>query len=134
MVSSFYSKAEWINHITSELEELEEGPKAEIHTDLLKTTLKKVSNWKTPDHDGIHGFWFKKFTSIHDRQALQMNKCLQTPHVPEWISKGSTTFSFISQKTICMAFFMTTVPGTFSLLESKFPHHWLVFSTRQTYI
>ena len=34
--------AEWINHITSELEELEEGPKAEIHTDLLKTTLKKV--------------------------------------------------------------------------------------------
>ena len=35
-----------------ELEQLEEGPKAEIHTDLLKTTLKKVSNWKTPGHDG----------------------------------------------------------------------------------
>ena len=35
-------KAEWINHITRELEELEEGPKAEIHTDLLETTLKKV--------------------------------------------------------------------------------------------
>ena len=41
-------KAEWINHITRELEQLEEGPKAEIHTDLLRTTLKKVSNWKTP--------------------------------------------------------------------------------------
>ena len=40
-------KAEWINHITRELEQLGEGPKAEIHTDLLKTTLKKVSNWKT---------------------------------------------------------------------------------------
>ena len=63
-----YEKAEWINHITRELEQLEEGLKAEIHTDLLKTTLKKVSNWKTPGHDGIHGFWFKKFTSIHDRQ------------------------------------------------------------------
>ena len=36
-------KAEWINHITRELEELEEGPKAEIYTDLLKKTLKKVS-------------------------------------------------------------------------------------------
>ena len=35
-------KAEWINHITKELEQLEEGLKAEIHTDLLKTTLKKV--------------------------------------------------------------------------------------------
>ena len=49
-------KAEWISHITKELEQLKEGPKAEIHTDLLKTTLKKVSNWKTPGHDGIHGF------------------------------------------------------------------------------
>ena len=67
-------KAEWINHITRELEELEEGPKAEIHTDLLKMTLKKVLNWKTPGHDGIHGFWFKGFTSINDRLALEMNK------------------------------------------------------------
>ena len=84
-------KAEWINHITRELEQLEEGPKAEIHTDLLKTTLKKASNWKTPGHDGIYGFWFKKFTSIHDRLALEMNKCLQTAHVPEWMTKGRTT-------------------------------------------
>ena len=36
----------------------------------------KISNWKTPGHDGIHGFWFKKFTSIHNRLALEMNKCL----------------------------------------------------------
>ena len=68
----------------------EEGPKSEIHTELLKTTLKKVSNWKTPGHDGIHGFCFKKFTSIHDRLALEMNKCLQTAHVTEWMTKGRT--------------------------------------------
>ena len=77
-------KAEWINQITRELEQLEEGPKAE-------TTLTKVSNWKTPGHDGIHGFWFKKFTSIHDRLALEMNKCLQRAHVPEWMTKERTT-------------------------------------------
>ena len=35
-------KAEWINHMTRELEELEEGLKAEIHIDLLKTTLKNI--------------------------------------------------------------------------------------------
>ena len=84
-------KAEWINHITRELEQHEEGPKAEIHTDLLRTTLKKVSNWKTPGHDGIHGFWFKKFTSIHDRLVLEMNKCLQTAQVPDWMTKGRAT-------------------------------------------
>ena len=49
-------KAEWINNMTRELEGHERGPKAEIHTDLLKTTLKKISYWKTLGHDGIHGF------------------------------------------------------------------------------
>ena len=66
-------KAELINTTTRELEELKEGPIAEIHIEILKKTLKKISNWKTPGHDGIHGFWFKKFTSIHDRLALEMN-------------------------------------------------------------
>ena len=66
-------KAEWRNNMTKELEGLKEGPKAEIHIELLKTTQQKVSNWKTPDHDGIHGFWFKKFTCIHDRLGLEMN-------------------------------------------------------------
>ena len=69
--------------MTRELEGIEEGPKVEINIDLLKTTLKKISNRKTPGHDGIHGFWFKKFTSIHDRLVLDMNRCLQGAHVPE---------------------------------------------------
>ena len=71
--------------MTRELEELEEDSKAEIHIELLKKTLKKISNWKTPGHDGIHGFWFKKFTFIHDRRALEMNRCLQDAQVPDWI-------------------------------------------------
>ena len=39
-------KAEWINNMTTELEGLKEGPKGEIHIELLKKTLKKISNWK----------------------------------------------------------------------------------------
>ena len=66
-------------------------PKTEIHIDLLKTTLKRISNWKAPGHDGIHGFWFKKFTSIHCRLALEMNRCLQGAQVPEWMTKEKTT-------------------------------------------
>ena len=34
-------KAEWINNMTRELEVLKEGPKVEIHIDVLKTTFKK---------------------------------------------------------------------------------------------
>ena len=84
-------KAKWINDMTRELEEHEEGPKAEILMELLKKTLKKISNWRTPGHDGRHGFWFKKFTSVHDRLALEMNRCLQGAQVPDWMTKGKTT-------------------------------------------
>ena len=70
--------------MTKELEELEEGPKAEIQIDVLKTTL-IISNWKMPGHDGIHGFWF---TSIHDRLALERNRYLQGAQVPEWMTQG----------------------------------------------
>ena len=54
-------------------------------------TQNDTKKWKTPGHDGIHGFWFKKFTSIYDRLALEMNKCLQKAHLPEWVTKGRTT-------------------------------------------
>ena len=49
--------------------EIEEGPVASVHIITLKSVLKKVTNWKTPGHDGIHGFWFKKFTSIHKKNG-----------------------------------------------------------------
>ena len=63
----------------------------EIHIDLFKTTLKRISNWKAPGLDGIHGFWFRKFTSIHGRLVLEMNRCLQGAQVPKWMTKGKTT-------------------------------------------
>ena len=44
-----------------------------------------------PGHDGIHGFWFKKFTSIHNRLVLEMNRCPQGAQVPEWMNKGKIT-------------------------------------------
>ena len=75
--------------MTRELEGLEEGPKGEIHIELLKKTLEKISNWKTPRHDGINGFWFKKFTPIHDRLALKMNRCLQDTLIQKDPSKGT---------------------------------------------
>ena len=43
-----------------------------------------------PGHNGIHGFWFKKFTAIHEKLALELNRCLQGATVPEYITKGKT--------------------------------------------
>ena len=52
-------KAEWINNMETELQMFEEGPQVNIRPDVLRATLKKLSNWKTHGLDGIHRFWFK---------------------------------------------------------------------------
>ena len=69
----------------------EENSQVNIHPSVLMATLKKISNWKTPDLDDIHKFWFKKFTSIHDRLTTKMNKCIQKTEIPEWMTKRKTT-------------------------------------------
>ena len=40
----------------TQLRMLKEGPQVNIHPDRLKAIFKKVSNWKTPNLDGVHGF------------------------------------------------------------------------------
>ena len=42
-------------------------------------------------HNGIHGCRFKKFTSIHDRLAREINKFLQRVDVPYRMTIGRTT-------------------------------------------
>ena len=105
-----------------ELEGLEEGSKAEIHIELLKKTLKKILNWKTPGHDGIHGFWFKKFISIHDRLALEMNRCLRDAQIPDWMTKGKTT---LIQKDPCKG----TAPNNYRPITC-FPMMWKILTAQ----
>ena len=67
-------KAEWMNNMTKELEGLEEGPKAEIHINLLKTTLKKcrvnriMTEKKTPLPSLRKQNW--KIQRIKDKQII----------------------------------------------------------------
>ena len=75
----------------AELKMLHKDSKVNIHLNALKAKLKKYQTGKTPAPDGIHGFWFKKFTSIHDRHATEMNKCIQKTKIPEWMTIGKTT-------------------------------------------
>ena len=56
-----------------------------------KRHLERYQNEKRQAKMEYMVFWFNKFTSIHDRQALEMNKCLQRAHVPEWMTKERTS-------------------------------------------
>ena len=63
-----------------ELKGFQEGPEADTHLDSLRTTLKKETNQKKmPGHGCVRGFLFKKLMSIHDKLALQLNKCQEEP-------------------------------------------------------
>ena len=56
------------NNMEKKMEGLE-VPKAKIHLDSPRATLKKVPNWKMSGYDCIHGYWSKTFTSTTDWQS-----------------------------------------------------------------
>ena len=72
-----HRKVEWISNMKKVLEWLEEAQKTKIHLDSLRATRKNVPNLKTPGHNGKHVYWFKKLTFIHDRLAIERNRCPQ---------------------------------------------------------
>ena len=85
-------------HIDKRTRRTRRRPKSGNTHRFTQNDTKKISNWKPLGDDGLHGFWFKKFTSIHNRLALEINSCLQRALVPEWkdhiglkdASKGTT--------------------------------------------
>ena len=70
-------QAEWISKIEKNLQGLEEGPKAKIHIDLFRATLIKISNWKTPGHNGI-------------QENIVLKNSL--PSMTDWLSKWTDAY------------------------------------------
>lgn len=56
----------------------------------VKAGIRKMTNWKAPGPDGVRGFWFKKFLSLHQSIAASLQVCLETAEVPAWMLKGRT--------------------------------------------
>ena len=76
--------------MTKELEGLKKGPKSWNTFRFTQNGTKKIQ-LENAGHDRIHGFWLKKFTSIHDRLGKEMNRRLQRSLLSEWMTKGKTT-------------------------------------------
>ena len=83
MANKHNEKAEWINNMTKELEGLEEGPKAEIHIDLLKTTLKNIKL------ENARPWWNTTFLvqeiHLHSRQTSHRNEQVPTRSTSTWL-------------------------------------------------
>ena len=61
----------------------------QANQDFLKQ-LKRTASWKSPGPDGIHGFWYKNFTSLHKKLCLQLGECLSRNSIPNWMTVGRT--------------------------------------------
>ena len=67
----------------------EEPPKTKILLDSIRTTLKKVPNWKTPGHEIIHRNVFQKINIYPRRTGYR--KWIDEAKICEWMTKGKTT-------------------------------------------
>ena len=57
----------------------------------VNNQCKKVSNWKASGHDGVQGFWIKRFSKLHSRIASQLNEMLEgNEEKPPWMTYGRT--------------------------------------------
>ena len=91
--SSFNSNNSWLgdyeSHLSSERDILPQDD-VSISDDDIRAGLKRMSNWKAPGPDGVRGFWFKKFSSLHPFLSKSLQQCLSEGDVPGWMTKGRT--------------------------------------------
>ena len=56
----------------------------------IQERIRKISNWKAPGPDGVHGYWIKMLVSMQERIALHLQSCITRGEVPDWITTGQT--------------------------------------------
>jgi hypothetical protein len=57
----------------------------------VKTTIKRMNNWKVVGNDCVQNFWYKCLTNTHAKLALLFNQCILEPQqVSDFFTKGIT--------------------------------------------
>ena len=86
----FNPNATWLKEIEDDFSRVKQQEDAEIATEDVLKGIRKMSSWKAPGPDGVQGFWFKKFSSVHQRLVEALGRCLDDGCVPDWMVKGRT--------------------------------------------
>ena len=89
---NYNRNANWISDFQDYVEEIEVDQMKEVDIGIsdVVTRIKKMANWKAPGPDGVRGFWFKQFSSVHGNLAEALARCIQSGEVPDWMVKGRT--------------------------------------------
>jgi len=84
------AEAEWIQEINEQFKNIETQEELNIDHPKMKERIGKTANWKAPGPDGVHGYWIKKRTSLHPRITCQLNTCMKSGIIPQWMTSGRT--------------------------------------------
>ena len=82
--------AEWIMTVEKELECVTQQGNINMTKKDVSIHLRKISNWKAPGPDGLHGFWLKKLASLHQAIVKHLDDCIKTGNVPSWMVESRT--------------------------------------------
>ena len=82
------TNAEWLPYVRQELAKTDDQSYPTIILYHVSKGVKGMANWSSLD--GLHAYWVKRFTSLHDLIAAEMNRCLVKSTVPRWMTKGKT--------------------------------------------
>ena len=85
-----HKESEWLDEVKGELKDVPKKGNVSISKPNLQKQLSRTASWKSPGPDGIHGYWLKNFSSLHQTLCSQLNNCLSTKETPEWLTTGRT--------------------------------------------
>ena len=86
----YNGQADWLNDIEENLGKIRKQEALTVTEAMVQKQIKKISNWKAPGPDGVHGYWFKFIMAVRPVLAALLNEALQSGNVPEWLTSGKT--------------------------------------------
>ena len=81
---------DWLRKVENELGELTVQDDMHIEIKKVRKQIRKMLDWKSPGPDGVHGYWIKNLSNLHNSIALQLDRCLQENNLPKWMVTGKT--------------------------------------------
>ena len=88
--------ADWIQKVAEEMHSNKQQ-NIDITPTKIKERIHKMSNWKAPGPDGVHGYWIKMLVSMQERIALHLQSCITRGEVPDWMTTGRTVLLLIDK-------------------------------------
>ena len=67
----------WLDNLERDCEEIQQQDRVILQLEDLRDILKKSNNWKAPGRDKIHAFWWRKFSSIHERLVVSFQSATE---------------------------------------------------------